>query len=691
MTEIAELAKVKRPVVSTWRRRHPEFPEPVAKERGQLLFDGAEIVDWLVATGRAERAEVEGDLRVYTLARLGADLPSNTLVPALTSLICLRHRTSDEPLEQQATNPNLHLRDLSSRADPDDGFLASEIQQLMRLRAAWLPGIADELVEAAWSTRGAFERVMEVRDRLGATDLSANRLSSPLQTLVAQLCDASALADRRGALHLADPNAGVGDLVVAIAEQLREDQTLRVTAHSPDAAQARLLRRRLAVLDLPDEDVAVPEIDAPASDPDLIVTLLPYRPSEERTPDQGLAALHDLYQRMPNGATAIVVAPADTTSALTLHSQAAEYREALLRTGTVKAAIRLPGGLIPYRPGYEVALWVLSKNTTEGERGRVLLADVSQRPLSPALIDALTTDVLAWRNADFATEAHGRVHTVATPIQALLTDPTRDAPRQLPPLVPRYLPTMDEVVLQTPERVARALDLERVLWESRPDAPKLNAGLAAAARPRPPATRTVGDLTIGARARTSSLAFRSGTRIARADIRTVVFLASATSYPLIGPPEITEDSSLGSRRIDRLTFEQKHPNAKRSLPGDVIMTTVPRPAAIVDHEGYSVIEFPARVLRITEAGRRHFTPRVLAALLNLSARAEGSLRPVLRPVELRLPLLPTPDLERFDRLLAELEDRKALARREIAALDELRALASSGLTDGTLTLNDYVQ
>lgn len=689
MTEIAELAKVRRPVVSTWRRRHADFPNPVSEERGQLLFDGSEVVNWLVTTGRAERAEIEGDLRIYTLARLGAELAPRTLVPVLTSLICLRHLTGDEPLDDPATSPVARLRGLAAEIDPDDRFLASEVA---RLRTPRLPAIVDELVEAAWGTRGAFERLMDVRDRLGAADLSADRVVPELTTLVTQLADPSGLADRHGELRLADPNAGVGDLVIAVAEGLRDDQALRVTACCPVPDLARLIRRRLTVRDLTGDDFDVlGDADRCVKDANLIVTQLPYRPSEERSPEQGLAALHELWRRMSSGANAIVIAPADTTVALAPHSDAAEYREALLRTGSVKAVIRLPGGLVPYRPGYEVALWVLSKDTTEGERGKVLLADVSDRSLTPPLISSLATDVLAWRNADFAGAVHSRVHTVATPIKALIPNLKARSPQQLPPLVPRYLPTEDEVVLETPERVARALDLERVLWESRPHLPRFNSGLAASPEPAPPATFTVADLVAGTRSRTNSLALRSGTRLVNGDIRAGSSAGRTMSYPVIGPPEITEEIPLGLRRIDRVTFERNYSRAKRSLPGDVIITMAPKSAAIVDHDGYSVIEFPARILRITDAGRKRFTPRVLAALLNLAGRAEGAVRPTQRLDELRLPVLSASDLERFDQLLAELEDRRERARREIAAVDELRSLATNGLSDGTLTLSDHIQ
>lgn len=51
-----------------------------------------------------------------------------------------------------------------------------------------------------------------------------------------------------------------------------------------------------------------------------------------------------------------------------------------------------------------------------------------------------------------------------------------------------------------------------------------------------------------------------------------------------------------------------------------------------------------------------------------------------------LPLLSPVDLLRFDRLLAELEERGRTAQKEMAALDEMRRIAATGLADGTLTL-----
>ncbi|MGV2384735.1 MAG UNVERIFIED_CONTAM: hypothetical protein LOD86_05635, partial [Thermobifida fusca] len=62
MPEIAELAGVRRPVVTTWRRRHPDFPAPVGHRGGKPQFDAGEVVDWLVATGRGDRGDLQSKL-----------------------------------------------------------------------------------------------------------------------------------------------------------------------------------------------------------------------------------------------------------------------------------------------------------------------------------------------------------------------------------------------------------------------------------------------------------------------------------------------------------------------------------------------------------------------------------------------------------------------------------------------------
>ncbi|PPJ13712.1 hypothetical protein C5E43_08830 [Nocardia cyriacigeorgica] len=635
-----------------------------------------------MATGRANRQELEGDLQAYTLTRLTTEFPPRALVAHLTSLICLRHLNDDELLHE-GPDSLTQLARLGIHLDPANDMLQDEVAAV---HAEWFPAQVDELVEAAWGTTKAFERVLELRERLGATDLAAARLAPELVRLVTLLTNAVAVADRdpEGTVRMYDPYAGAGDLLVAAAATLREDQPVYLTARSNDAYLARLIRRRLAVHDLHDGGFAVHNDQADHDGADIIITQLPYQPAESRSVGESLQLLDDIAVQLRPGAAAVVVAPADTTGVLTPPSTAAHHRAELISgnngaSGVVRAVIRLPGGLVPYRPGYEVAVWVLGTDH-HSRRGEILLADVSDRPLTSAVVDALVTDVVAWSTSETDRHTHAYIHAIRTSIQSLANAPWA--------LVPRHKLTEIEFVQGVPERVARALDLERVLQEARPSWPRLPSHVELARTPSPTPAKTVDELTKGGRQRTNVLSLRKGTRIRPEHVRSANYLRSTSSVNVIGTPELTGRCALGERRIDRLELAASYPSAQLTQPGDVIVAIVPEPAVLVDHEGYSMVQYPARILRITERGAIQFTPRVLAALLRQQPRPRGAIRAVQRIEEIRLPILQTDDVARLDRLLAELDERRHAADRERTALDQLQHLVTRGIADGTLTLTD---
>ena len=54
--EIAQRLGVARPqVVHEWRRRHADFPEPIATLKTALIWDWSEIKTWADQTGRIEK------------------------------------------------------------------------------------------------------------------------------------------------------------------------------------------------------------------------------------------------------------------------------------------------------------------------------------------------------------------------------------------------------------------------------------------------------------------------------------------------------------------------------------------------------------------------------------------------------------------------------------------------------------
>lgn len=101
LVEIAQRAGVQRPVVSTWRKRHPEFPAPVAELHIGPVFWWPTIKEWLQQTGR----------------RWDADW---TLEQVLVSKTGYRYSKVTTPTSANDTNPTTrteHHRDGTRRED----------------------------------------------------------------------------------------------------------------------------------------------------------------------------------------------------------------------------------------------------------------------------------------------------------------------------------------------------------------------------------------------------------------------------------------------------------------------------------------------------------------------------------------------------------------------------------------------
>ena len=189
--------------------------------------------------------------------------------------------------------------------------------------------------------------------------------------------------------------------------------------------------------------------------------------------------------------------------------------------------------------------------------------------------------------------------------------------------------------------------------------------------------------SLGALLRARRLVLRQGTRIKKAH------LSSSGHHAVLGTEEVAGIRRPGLRRIDRETFAQAYPNARLTEPGDILVTMTPRAAAMVDRDGFSIAEFPVRILRIPVAEAEQFTPRVLAALLfadGSGTRPAGAVRAGRALEDQRVLLLPPDQVRRLDQLLTGIEARRDLARKELDVLDELQAATIGGLIDGTLTL-----
>jgi hypothetical protein len=678
MTDIAELAGVQRPVVSNWRRRGLSFPAPTDGDASQPLFEPRQVADWLTATGRVDRERAEQELSLYTLAGLAARYPGTDVIAAVTALICLRFLAGEnEPLADGTDDAIASLRERASITDPNDGLLLSEVHGIP-IEAWWLASRVDDLIEAAWGCQQAFERVMTARNRFRAGSLFADSVTPALARLIAEVSGATERARRPGLVVVTDPAAGAGDLLATVARTLGPDASLTFTGAEASPALARLVRRRLTVHGVQPTgmDIRVgTELPAEFGEPDVIVMQIPYQPGEERDLVEVLDLVDDVALQVPPGRFAVVLGPAAALAGdLPPFSPAERARAALLQGDMVEAIIRLPGGLVPFRPGYETALWVLAQARDSRWRGRVLIADVSHRELTDDVISDLVEDVVTWRRAGYVPGGHSRAFGVQVAVSDLI-----DPPRPL--LVSRRPVSPRERATDANMRVTRVtqcgVDLDRIGASATAERVHVGTEVLAAADRRP-ATETVGALT-----RRRRLVIRKGTRISPTHID------AAGKHVVPGADEVLGLRRPGQRRVDFEVFVKRYPGAQLTEPGDVLVTMSPRTGAMVDHAGYSIAEFPVRVLRIPEAESEQFTPPLLAALLfadGYGGRPAGAVRPGQRLEDQRVVLLPPAEVRLLDTLLAEIDARRCAAQREIDVLEELRQVATGGLIDGTLTL-----
>ncbi|WP_438491822.1 hypothetical protein [Streptomyces asiaticus] len=682
--EIATLAEVQRPVVTTWGRRHPDFPQPVAYEGGRPLFDGGAVVDWLLATdhGNADPRHLRAELSLHTLAGWRERMPARVLVGVLTSLICLRQQ-QDAPVSGSDWDA---LLERAAEFDPDDMFLLAELRAVPdaeRVGPA-LTSLTDELIEAAYTPAEAFDWVLDARRRLGSHELAADAPTAVLARALAQL---AGTADLGNGAVLAVPHARSGDLLAALHEATAPHTGRTYLAADPDPVFARLVRRRMLVRGVHEFQLDVAVGEEPSTDdwgdPDLVLCCLPYEAAETRNSLTVLEHVQALTDLLDEGRTAVVLGPADAlVYPLPPRGDADRLRRSFLAGGLLKSAISLPDGAFPYRPAYRTAIWILHRTPEDQRRGFVMLADLSARPLTEQTLDALVEDVQIWRAAGWqADRRHEPRHAAIVPAIVLDQHPGTAFTLQHRPHTNRYT----RPVMERPVRISE-LELQLVeLNERARRETDLRAALRTHAVLRP-AEAKVPRTTVARLLKERRLRRLPGHRIAPEH------MTADGHYPVLTPAEVVGLAPVGSRRMDRAARFTVYDHAKFTEPGDIVVTAQPELGAYVDAEGLSVVAYPARVLRVRRDAERPVRPRVLAALLRAAAtehrRVDGAVRASRRIEDLLIPDLEPEEAERYDDFLAEVAGRVALLQAQTTALDDLVRLTAAGLTDGTLTITD---
>lgn len=654
MSDIADLAGVRRPVVSVWRSRPSvaggevmPFPASVSSVGGVEEFDGDEVVSWLERTGRGNSATVRADAAAYTrLPEVKTlDIPVEA---AISALLCLKARTG-------ATLANLdhdELLDLADELDSDDEALFREIAALGADRAA-LSSYADDLTEAAYDAGGALSRI-EARRRL-RPELGRLSLDQDARMLVGEL--GAALAVDMGADHvqLVDPTGWCTELVDAVMHALGEglDASISVCDISPvsrEARRAHLIRGRSLV--------AGPVISPGA----IVLGWFPGAGDSHSDPSELLTAIDDLQLQLANGQRAIILGPAPQLCDRIDDPRVGRVRDDILRSGRLRAAVRLPKGLLSGRSRQSLGLWLVTGDPfgVALQHRQTATADLSDVGLGSAERAELVGDLVAA-----AAPAHlGRAH--AFRFLREISTPRLLARRG--DLVPRRVAAPEASRVPAAERVVEILDLMRDVDGSEPRGVGLG-GCEVRVGDRPGGVRlmTLGQLVAGGRAR-----LLPGVRLHDE------VLVAGGSVRVWSPIQLLDSDSSPSLRADPITLTAQHPRSVRTEPGDIVFATAPRPRAVVDHEGLAVVRYPARILRCrTGVG---LVPEAVAAALNSLPDHARAWR------TWQLPLIDPADADLLGPVLLEIDERRRSSRRRLALLDRLSSALLDAVASGAVTL-----
>lgn len=692
MSEIARLAQVKRPVVSTWRRRHADFPAAVMESVGRPLFDGPAVTEWLIATGlgNADAADLRYGSALFGIAAQADRFGPRQLVEVLGSLLCLRKLDGRPLVDGDAERGVTATKDddelwaaiqhRAGRMDEEDEFVLRELRSI-DAAAAPLARLAEDLIESAYDERGAYEWLLASRSRLGAVALAADAVAPELLSLISELANLPARSDGGAPVVLADPHVRAGDLLAGLLRAAGDRPRITAIAADPDPWLARVVRRRLLLGGLDEFDLDVQtgtDLEERLADPDIVVTQLPYLPGEERSLLTALEGVERVADLLGAGSTGLVLGPADALVDALRGTEESQFRSALLRSKVVEAVIALPGGVLPYRPGYRAALWVLTRSPVPAAEGKVLLADISAESLTEGVRARLAEDVLLWRAEGFRDgDGHDPRYGRAVDIAEL--DRAFGGPLT-PPSLPAVV-NFSRTVTERPALIAEAeAGLERAAAEARSygdtHGPYRSGVLRRVGR-MPDRT------TLGALIASGRVVRLRGYRV------DAEHLTADGHHTVLGPEEITNGGTVGARRMDRLLLATAYDRVVLTEPGDVVYTLTPRLGMYVDHEGFGVVAFPARALRVNPDAERPLTPRVLAALLRAArntGRSPSAVRAARRVEEYQLPDLDPDEVERLEAVLAQTERREGMLRAQADALAEARGLTVAGLADGTLTL-----
>jgi hypothetical protein len=627
-----------------WRTRlansDSPFPAAVGIDRGRELFDGRAVASWLVDTQHGNNPEADIDLEAHAVVTYL--LPKGAAAfHAMTALIVL---AAIRPAALSATTVDA-LLDLADECDPDDEELFRELES-RRADVLELAHMAQRLVEADYNPASALERLMGARHRLGLKAESQVALTASALDLLAEITS-ELFRIAPGSLRppIVDATRGSGDALIALSEKIADD--LAVAVPISDSPSVRLARRRLRARGVPTSSFAVGALGEFSVDgPAVHLAQLPSSDVHDASPAEILTIVEQIVSQCDDSHSGVIIGPASVLVDSLATASVDRARSNLLREGRVRAIVALPAGLLTTRPREATALWILGSahaSVPLAERW-TLVADLSATTLTNAVVTDLVSDLVAGLGSPFEVRAHS--FAFARPVF-------------------------------TSRLLARGGDLRSEVStgsRTRHDAGSASSIVESLALPwslQPSVVRGPAPISVDGAITAGHLRYFPGARLAAHET------SSVPGARVLGVPELTSGTSL--RHIDRLQFAADHPNARLTEPGDIVFCTSPRNAAMVDVDGSSVVEYPARILRINPADAGGLVAEVIGCDVQSAPPLQSWRRWALRRV-------PPGQATLIAEALGTLREERTAAETRLAQLDRATDLITSAVTSGEATL-----
>lgn len=653
LSGIARLARVERPVVSVWRSRAAAsdlpFPAACATIGGEERFDVDAVVHWLEASRRGNNSDVRADAAVLALPA-GVDLRGNAvLFEGLTALLCLQ-AVSGADLEDLSASAVLELAD---EVDAEDTLLRREVAAL-GTRVATMASYAHVLADAAFGSAQAFEELLAQRYRHNASDAVRSSLAEPARALVSALAVSLVRESGSEPPTYVDPTGVGSDLLLHVLLAEAESAPDVVTLAN-DAPSGRLFRRRVRthghLISMVADRALFPV-------PAVLVAQLPVSGRTDMPVEEMLDVVDDIAMSMDDRQRAVVVGPSSLLTDRIRDRSLEQLRSRVLRSGRVRAMLRLPPGLVVHRSRQALALWVLGPDLEEHalEDRRIAIIDVSDEELTELLISQVRDDVIAAMAPPDLTRAHSFSRARLRRTSSVLAE-RRDL------VAPSSATTRGDL-----DPAALAVRIEALRTSSEAAADPL-AGARLSMRDSP----AMSPILIGDATRQRLVRVIAGNRQG--------FDTTPTgSVPVIGVPELVELSPLPDRWVDRFTFLGTNEAARLTEPGDVVFCTSPRPRALVDEAGGAAVQYPARVLRIDVSRGEGLSPYVVAQTIN--ARSPSSRAWKTWP----LPRVRADQVVPVTEALRAVHREQLAVRARLAELDDLQSTLVTATSCGSFAL-----